>query len=203
MMAYPHNDKGALTMTALFTRSAIVLALAGMLCAAPLPSVDAAGDYDMLGSIALFAGNYPPRNWALCDGSVLPISQNCALYSLLGNIYGGDGRTTFALPDLRGRVPLHFGAGPGLSKNYRLGESGGAETVTLASGQVRLPVTTAAIDDSLLDSDSAAELVVADPPAVPGDRAVQLGGSEAHANLQPYMALNYIICVQGYYPARD
>jgi microcystin-dependent protein len=80
-----------------------------------------------IGEIAMFAGNFAPRNWALCDGQLLPINQNQALFSILGTTYGGDGRTTFALPDLRGRVPLHPGTGPGLP-TYRLGQKGGTVT---------------------------------------------------------------------------
>src|SRR5690606_21678322 len=83
-----------------------------------------------IGEIRMFAGNFAPRGWAFCEGQMLPISQNTALFSLLGTTYGGDGRTTFALPDLRGRVPVQSGTGPGLS-SYRLGQSGGSETITV------------------------------------------------------------------------
>src|SRR5215213_5859350 len=88
-----------------------------------------------IGEIRMFAGNFAPRGWALCNGQLLSISQNTALFSLLGTMYGGNGQTTFALPDLRGRVPLHFGQGPGLS-NYVEGEVGGTETVTLTTGEM-------------------------------------------------------------------
>lgn len=84
-----------------------------------------------LGQVLLFAGNFAPRGWALCNGQLLAINQNTALFSLLGTIYGGDGRTTFALPDLRGRAPIHQGTGPGLS-HYHLGQKGGVESVTLS-----------------------------------------------------------------------
>src|SRR5512140_216933 len=83
-----------------------------------------------IGEIVMFAGNFAPRSWALCNGQLLPIAQNTALFSILGTTYGGDGRTTFALPDLRGRVPVHPGQGPGLS-NYVLGEMAGTENTTL------------------------------------------------------------------------
>ncbi|MFC5049976.1 phage tail protein [Rubritalea spongiae] len=88
-----------------------------------------------LAEIKMFAGNFAPRGWAFCDGQLLPISQYSAVFSLVGTIYGGDGRTTFALPDLRSRVPVHPGSGPGLS-TYRLGQKGGAETVTLNQTQI-------------------------------------------------------------------
>ncbi|MFY1113097.1 MAG: tail fiber protein, partial [Methanosarcinaceae archaeon] len=88
-----------------------------------------------IGEIRMFAGNFAPRGWAFCDGQLLPISQNTALFSILGTTYGGDGRTTFGLPDLRGRVPVHAGSGPGLS-TVRLGDTGGAETVTLSQAQM-------------------------------------------------------------------
>jgi len=93
------------------------------------------GAEPFIGEISMFGGNFAPRNWAFCDGQLLAISQNTALFSLLGTIYGGDGRTTFALPDLRGRVPIHSGNGPGLS-NYRVGQKGGTETVTLNVTQI-------------------------------------------------------------------
>src|SRR5438270_2669849 len=88
-----------------------------------------------LGEIRMFGGNFAPRGWSLCNGQLLPIAQNTALFSLLGTTYGGNGQTTFALPDLRGRVPLHWGQGPGLS-NYDLGEQTGTESVTLLSTQM-------------------------------------------------------------------
>ena len=88
-----------------------------------------------IGSIVMFAGNFAPQGWALCNGQLLPIQQNAALFSILGTTYGGDGKTTFALPDLRGRVPVHSGQGPGLSL-YNLGQSGGAENVTLTVNQL-------------------------------------------------------------------
>src|SRR3954466_12786852 len=89
----------------------------------------------MIGTIALFAGNFAPRGWQLCNGQILSIAQNTALFSILGTTYGGNGQTTFALPDLLGRVPIHSGQGPGLS-NYVIGEMSGSETVTRLSTQM-------------------------------------------------------------------
>ncbi|MFT5917155.1 MAG: microcystin-dependent protein [Bacteroidia bacterium] len=93
------------------------------------------GPDPFLGTIGMFAGNFAPRGWAYCDGQLLPISQNTALFSIIGTIYGGDGRTTFALPDLRGRKALHPGNGPGL-RSYRLGERGGTEDITLTISEL-------------------------------------------------------------------
>src|SRR5436305_2548610 len=88
-----------------------------------------------IGEIRMFAGNFAPRGWATCDGQILPIAQNTALFSLLGTQYGGNGQTTFALPDLRGRVPIHYGQGPGLSP-YDIGEAAGTETITLTQNEI-------------------------------------------------------------------
>lgn len=91
---------------------------------------------NFIGEIRLFAGNFPPLGWAFCDGSLLSIAQNTALFALIGTTYGGDGQTTFALPDLRGRVPLHQGTQPGTSNSYVMGQQAGVETVTLTSNQI-------------------------------------------------------------------
>ena len=103
-----------------------------------------------IGQIQPFAFNFAPRNWALCDGQLLPISQNTALFSLIGTTYGGDGRTTFGLPDLRGRVPIHQGHGPGLS-SYVIGQTGGSATNTLTQAQMPSHTHTATPTGFLLD----------------------------------------------------
>jgi len=190
-------------MNILYKKQMLALAIAVICIISPLRSAHAAGYDDMLGSICLFAGNYAPYGWAFCDGSILSISQNCALFSLLGNYYGGDGRVNFALPDLRGRVPVHFGQGTGLSNNYVIGYTGGSETVPLSTTQVQLPVNTAALDNSILDSTSDASVVIANPSSVSGASSFSLGGGQSHDNMQPYLALNYIICIYGIYPSRD
>ena len=136
----------------------------------------------LLGTIILFGGNFEPRGWASCNGQLLSIQQNAALYSLLGTFYGGDGVTTFALPDLRGRVPIHMGQGPGLTRRS-LGEKLGSESVTLQSGQ-----TPAQNADALV----AANL----PSGPPAD------GNLPHDNMQPSLCLNYIIALEGIYPSR-
>ena len=165
----------------------------------------------------MFAGNFAPRDWAFCDGQLLPIAQFTALYSLLGTMYGGDGRTSFGLPDLRGRVAIHAGRGPGLSE-YRQGYEGGAESVVLTQQQMPAhthsatlrahdggPDTTAPAGNALgtSDSDIYAE---ADPDTDMRAGSIteqSVGGNQAHTNVQPYQCVNFVICLQGYYPPRD
>lgn len=128
-----------------------------------------------IGTILLFAGNFAPRGWALCHGQQLSIQQNAALFSILGTTYGGDGVRTFALPDLRGRVAVGWGGGPGLSP-CELGERGGAESVTL-TGAVAVTGSGEA-------------------------RALPANGMP-HENRQPYLGMNYIIALEGIFPSRE
>lgn len=130
-----------------------------------------------LGQIAMFAGNFAPRGWAFCDGTLLPVSQNSALFSLLGTTYGGDGRTTFALPDLRGRVAVHEGTGPGLNP-IRLGQKWGEEQVSISPQTVQVT------------------------QASSGNMAISSLPSEV-TTMQPSLAVNYIIALQGVYPSRN
>lgn len=169
-----------------------------------------------LAEIVLFAGNFNPRGWSYCSGQLLPISQNSALFSLLGTTYGGDGRTTFALPDLRGRYPRGSegnSTGPGLSQ-VRLGERGGAETHTLNVTQMpshshALPNN--AIEDGANQSDPAGHALAEgnfyaagtpDAKTLPTDTA-NAGGNQAFGILDPYLGLNYIIAIQGIFPSRN
>lgn len=174
-----------------------------------------------LGQIVIFGGNFAPRNWALCDGQLLPIAQYQALYSILGTTYGGDGRTTFALPDLRGRVPLSQGQGPGTS-NRILGSKGGAETTTLiaanlpahnhtASASIHLgtaanaptgtnnyiPLTTGA---NFFSNTKGTTNLNAGASTVTVNNN---GNSTAFNNIQPYLAVNYLIALQGLFPSRN
>lgn len=162
-----------------------------------------------LGSIVLFAGNFAPRGWALCNGQILSIAQNTALFSLLGTTYGGNGQTTFALPDLRGRAALHAGQGPGLS-SYALGQNGGQETVTL--NQAEMPQHThlqpASNGQQTTNRPHNAVPAKGGPYASTGDGSTldpvsNAGGSQPHNNLSPYLALNYIISLNGIYPSRN
>jgi microcystin-dependent protein len=175
-----------------------------------------------IGQIMLFGGNFAIRSWALCQGQLQAISQNSALFSLVGTIYGGDGRTTFALPDLRGRVAVGTGNGPGLS-SYREGQRGGAESVTLV--QAQMPQHTHVVTSTLkaegrsgnkdapannmlaASPDSyrpqqAAEDVVMNPAAVTS-AAANAGGSQGHTNIQPYLVLSYQIALTGIFPSRN
>jgi len=177
----------------------------------------------LLGSIFLFAGNFAPRGYMLCNGAILSIAQNTALFSILGTTYGGNGTSTFALPDLRGRVPLGMGQGPGLS-NYVLGQSGGVENVTLLT--TNLPAhshTVNAVSTAGNTASPAGALPAtgggihpASPLPTPanfsnaaGNTAMSAGmitggGSNVpHTNVQPYLAVIYIIAVQGIFPSRN
>lgn len=166
-----------------------------------------------VGEIRMFAGNFAPRGWAFCDGQLLAVSQNDALFSLLGTIYGGDGRTTFGLPDCRGRIPLHAGHGPGLSQR-RLGAKGGAEKVTVTTNQ--LPSHTHPLKGStgngllpdpegnLLAGSAVLEPYEQEVPSVPmaSSAITNLGGSRSHTNLQPYLCIHFIIALFGIYPSQ-
>ncbi|MEJ2595997.1 MAG: tail fiber protein [bacterium] len=170
---------------------------------------------EMIGVIKMFAGNFAPRGWALCDGQLLSISQNTALFSILGTTYGGDGRTTFALPDLRGRVSMHPGNGPGLSQR-RLGEKGGSETNTLNVNQMpshghsvplNAPVASGSTSRDKDSSASDAGFVKASLPKTQKQTftldADHAGGSQPVNNLQPYQCVNFIICLVGIFPSRS
>ncbi|WP_422377465.1 phage tail protein [Roseibium sp.] len=166
-----------------------------------------------VGEIRMFAGNFAPRGWAFCDGQLLAVSQNDALFSLLGTIYGGDGRTTFGLPDLRGRIPLHQGTGPGLSPR-RLGSKGGAENVTLTTNQLAshthdfnanvAPATVATPQGHLLAQTAALSIYRAEAQTVSmASGSIQnTGGSGPHTNLMPTLCINFIIALFGIYPSR-
>ena len=165
-----------------------------------------------IGEIRIFAGSFAPRGYALCSGQLLAIAQNTALFSLLGTIYGGDGRTTFALPDLRGRVPLHTGQGPGLS-NRRLGQKGGVETVTLTTPELpshnhggSLQVSTLVANNGDANGSvlaAAALYAPTDPTAPLSNESFSLvGGNQSHTNVQPFLVINFIIALTGIFPSR-
>jgi microcystin-dependent protein len=163
-----------------------------------------------IGEIRIFGGNFAPLDWALCDGAIQAIDQNQALFQLIGTTYGGDGQTTFALPDLRGRVPIHQGSNGGAS--YVPGERGGAETVTLTGNQ--MPVHTHALP-ATSDAATQASPAGAVPAAWSGDQYSNspvtgamapavgtAGGSQAHENMLPVLALTYIISLFGVFPSQ-
>jgi len=174
-----------------------------------------------VGQITLFPFNFAPRGWAFCAGQLISISQNTALFSLLGTYYGGDGKSNFALPDLRGRVPVGQGQGPGLS-GYNIGEVQGVETVTLLAAQspshshpfqaVAVQATTNAPNGALPAQghgtgrgayavNTYAPLTTAVPLA--SGQVVPAGNGQPHNNLQPYLAMNWCIALQGIYPPRS
>jgi microcystin-dependent protein len=155
-----------------------------------------------IGQITLFAGNFAPRGWAFCDGQLLDIASNSALFSILGTTYGGDGRTTFALPDLRGRVAIHPGTGPGL-RSYNLGQEGGNETHTLTVGQMpRHKHTLGAATGATTGTIRALQTrLVASFNEI--DFAMgETGNDEDFDLIQPYACVNYIIALVGIFPPR-
>lgn len=162
-----------------------------------------------LAEIRMVGFNFAPRGWALCDGQILPINQNQSLYSLLGTTYGGDGRTSFALPDLRGRVPIHKGEG------ISLGQKGGNESIVLTTTQIpahsHTPNAAGGVANNNLPSGALlaqATQVYHGPTA---STMVQMrngtvsitGGSQAHTNQQPYSSVNFVIALQGLFPSRN
>ena len=163
--------------------------------------------------IRMFAGNFAPTGWALCDGQLLPISQNTALFSLLGTFYGGNGQSTFALPDLQGSAPMGQGDGPGLSQRF-LGELGGEEFVTLL--QTEMPAHThgafaktslgnsqTPADQTWAGSNNAKQYVNTAPNTPMAFQALSLtGGSLPHNNMPPYLVVTFIIAMQGVFPPR-
>src|SRR3990172_9568516 len=166
--------------------------------------------------IRIFPFNFAPRGWAFCDGQLMPLSQNTALFSLLGTTYGGDGKSNFALPDLQGRAPMHPGQGPGLSL-HDLGETGGSETVTLLESETPAhahALRADAADPADVQAPSSAVVLARSqggnayqtntaglvPMAVTALETV--GGGAPHNNLQPYLTVNFCIALQGVFPPR-
>src|SRR5947209_6862292 len=158
-----------------------------------------------LGEIKIISWNFPPKGWTFCNGQLLPINQNQALFSILGTTYGGDGRVNFALPDLRGRVPVHVGSG------FTLGERGGEEAHTL--NQSEMPAHTHFVMASSSNANQAIPSVLAAANKVYGaasnltplgpSSVLPLGGSQPHLNLMPYLTLNFVIALQGIFPSQN
>ncbi len=158
------------------------------------------GSIPFLGQIMIVGFNFPPRGWTLCDGQLLPINQNQALFSLLGTIYGGDGRTTFQLPDLRGRASFSSGQGGGLS-DRQIGEQSGAETHTLTTAQIpshshTFPEIQVRGAGTQIPGVSSGENLNTSVP-------LGGGGGQAHDNMPPFLVLNYCIALQGIFPSRN
>ena len=165
--------------------------------------------------IRIFPFNFPPKGWAWCDGQLLPLSQNTALFSLLGTTYGGNGKSNFALPDLQGRAPMHPGQGPGLSL-HDLGETGGSETVSLLESEIpshshALMCLPAPGDSPTPQANSIARVIGATPYQGPAGSALTMmsdqmvapaGGDQPPNNLQPYLTFYFCIAMQGVFPPR-
>jgi len=166
--------------------------------------------------IRIFPFNFAPKGWAFCNGQILPLSQNTALFSLLGTTYGGDGKSNFALPDMQGNAPMHPGQGPGLSL-HDLGETGGSSTVTLLESEI--PAHTHALRDHDLDlgelnapaanrtlaksANANAYTAAANPAPMAPAALTVAGGSQPHNNMQPYLTVNFCIALQGVFPPRS
>jgi microcystin-dependent protein len=168
-----------------------------------------------IAEIQIFAGNFAPRSWAFCNGQLLPIAQNSALFSLVGTTYGGDGRATFGLPDLQGRSPMHPGNGPGLSSRL-LGEKTGIETVGLNDSQMpshkhfgrgseNAAVSSAPANNYIARGGGRGvnSYLDADDSVGASKQLLPTGGGQAHNNMQPYLAMNFIIALQGVFPSRS
>ena len=166
-----------------------------------------------LSEIRIFSFNFPPKGWAFCNGQLLPINQNQALFSLLGTVYGGNGQTNFALPNLRGRAPIHEGSG------HTLGEAAGSTAVTI--GQQQMPAHTHFLNNNMAVVDAntnatqgapsgnnwantgKAQWSTSAPNAVMNPQSVgNVGGSQPHTNMQPYLILNFCIALQGIFPSQ-
>jgi len=166
-----------------------------------------------IGEIIIFGGSFNPRGWAFCNGQLLDIATNSALFAILGTTYGGDGRTTFALPDLRGRLPMHPGTGPGLTPRS-LGQRGGTETVTLTASQIPAHNHPVSCNNATAGEDDPQGLYLG---AGGGDiyattsnnvqmNAGMIGsnsGGQAHSNVQPFLCLSFIIALVGIFPSRN
>ena len=165
-----------------------------------------------LAEVRVMGFNFAPRGWAFCDGQILPINQNQSLYSLLGTTYGGDGRTSFALPDMRGRTPIHVGNG------HREGQKSGEETHTLAGNEMPNHDHVLFGSGNQANSDTPTGRLPAKKPQVGGQEifatsgtktnmasgmVVNVGGGQAHDNMMPYIALNFCIALQGLFPSRN
>lgn len=178
-----------------------------------------------VGQISMFAGNFPPAGWMFCQGQLLPISENETLFNLIGTTFGGDGQSTFQLPDLQGRVPVHQGQGGGLS-NYQIGQSGGNESVTLntqqipshnhtilannAAGTTAVPGSGATLANEDVNQGTNNPLTYdpfesANPNQVtmPANSIAPVGGSQPHENIQPILVLNYCISLFGVFPTQN
>ena len=166
-----------------------------------------------IGEIRMFAGNFAPNGWMFCEGQLLPIAQNDALFTLIGTTYGGDGQSTFALPDLRSRVPIHQGTGPS-GITYQMAEAAGVEEVTLTVQQIpahthamlasSANASTGNAQNNVLAQTPTADFYSGDPPdaALAANSITPVGGSQPHTNAQPFLCINFIISLFGDFPSQ-
>lgn len=168
-----------------------------------------------MGEVRVFAGTFAPQQWALCNGQLLPISQNDALFALLGTTYGGDGVNTFALPEARGRTPVGLGNGPGLSSRI-LGQTFGTETVTLVSSNLPAHTHTVSVSDTAANQTAPVGNLPGkarhylSPATTPTNTGTfhplaisNVGGNQPHENMMPFLCMSFIICLQGLFPSRN
>ena len=168
----------------------------------------------LIGEIRMFAGNFPPNGWAFCDGSLIPISENNTLFTLIGTTYGGDGQNTFALPNLQSRFPIHQGIGPD-GTTFQLGETGGVESVTLTVQQIPnhthpfLASTNVGTDPNPVNAVPSqapqVKLYIEDQPSANAfaNAITPVGGSQPHENIQPFLCINFIISLFGVFPTQN
>jgi microcystin-dependent protein len=193
-------------------RSGLLLLLASVLCLFSSPAARAQ-ETPFLGQIMIVPYNFAPFGWATCDGQILSIAQNTALFSLIGTTFGGNGTQTFALPDLRGRVPIGAGQLPG-GETYDLGETGGEESVTLTVSQLPSHTHTAMGSASVANTGSPTNAYWATPrvllysaatpnTAMNSGALAPAGGGLPHSNIKPYLGMTYVIALTGIYPSRN
>jgi microcystin-dependent protein len=214
MRIHPENTFRKEMFMSRIVKSAGALALAIALTGTAGVRPAAAQDEPFLGQIMMVGYTFCPRGWTEADGQLLPISSNSALFSLYGTTYGGDGRTTFALPDLRGRVPMHTGSGPGLSPR-QMGQAGGTETNTLTAGNMPAHShslnalsangTTPAPGGNLIAGAGREVIYGSGTPdaQMSGNAIGSAGGGQAVNNLQPFQVVRYCVALQGIYPSRN
>ncbi len=164
-----------------------------------LVETDALGTDPYIAEVMLFAGNFAPQGWAFCQGQLLAVSEYDALFSLVGTIYGGDGRTTFGLPDLRSRIPIGSNTGPGLTTR-RLGEKGGSENITITNTQMPTNAQTVPMVKNRAVGTASTGIVEG---RIDGTKNFTVGGGQSHTNTPPFLGMNYCIALYGIYPSRN
>lgn len=168
-----------------------------------------------VGEIRMFGGNFAPAGWAFCQGQLMAIAENDTLFTLIGTTYGGDGQSTFGIPDLQGRAPMHAGQGPGISQTYQLGEKAGVETVTLTTNQLPIHNHSFLASISAPSSTDPTNQVIAQSSQIHmftedvtnkqmnPNALTQVGGSQPHENIQPYLCISFIISLFGVFPTQN